>query len=243
MARRQPRARAPTAGSSDPQTRPAPPGALAPTPPLREPRPAPRARARRPLTRPAPARGHAPVPVLLWRPAPPRVCVVVGGRPSLTRTRLAGAREPAVRGVSWAGRRADVAPGCGQVRSRLRRHRLSCHRGLYENTGRRAARDPLPCGPGAAGAEAERSPRQRPRRAGERPRRPRGPPARPPAGLAPGGASAHLAGGGEARCEAGRPAGRLSVERAAAASAPCAARRAPLPATPPTAARPRPGTL
>lgn len=76
--------------------------------------PTPRGRARRPLTRPAPARGHAPVPVLLWRPAPPRVCVV-GGRPSLTRTRLAGAREPAVRGVSWAGRRADVAPGCGQV--------------------------------------------------------------------------------------------------------------------------------
>lgn len=114
-ARIQPRAQASTAKSSDLQTRPAPPAALAPTPPRREPRPAPRARARLLLTRPAPARGHAPAPVLLWRPAPPRVCVEEGGRPSLARTRLAGAREQALRGVSWAGRRADVARGCGQV--------------------------------------------------------------------------------------------------------------------------------
>lgn len=116
VVRRQPRARAPTVGSSDPQIRPAPPAPLAPTPPRREPRPAPRARAELLLTRPAPRpRARARTgPPLASRPSP-GVCS--GGGAPLPRAHAPCGRPRAgsLRGVSWAGRRADVAPGCGQV--------------------------------------------------------------------------------------------------------------------------------
>lgn len=145
---------------------------------------------------------------------------------SPTRTRPAGARKPAVRALSWAGLRADVAWDAGRFRSRLRRLRLSCHPGLYENGGPRAADggrraaggEGPPCAPGAAGAEAERSAQAEPVSV---------PAARASRSPAPGGASA-LPGGGEARSQAGRRA----VERARAVAAPCAPRRALLSATP-----------
>lgn len=183
----------------------------------------PRARAAcLPSTPAAPAGGHAPgvlPPSLPSRPALP------WRRPSPTRTRTrpAGAREPAVPAVSWAGHRADVARDAGRFRSRLRRLRLSCHPGLYENSGprvvddgRRAAggEEPL-CALGTAGAEAERSAQAEPVSV---------PAARASRSPAPGGASAHLA--GVRRSLAGRPA----VERARAVAARCTPLRAPLPA-------------
>lgn len=53
------------------------------------------------------------------------------------------ARCPAGPSVRWAGRRADVARDAGRfLRRRCCRLCLACQPGFYENTRRRAARDP-----------------------------------------------------------------------------------------------------
>ncbi|VTJ83051.1 Hypothetical predicted protein, partial [Marmota monax] len=96
-------------------------------------------------------------------PAPPYA------RPSCSRA----PPELAGRSVRWAGRRADVARDADRFRRRLRRLRLFCRRGLYENTGRRAAKHPPRSQRAAAGTDGPEpgaepgaaalcSPRQRP---------------------------------------------------------------------------------
>lgn len=213
---------------------PAPPRPALPRP--TSPRPfaptSPRARAAcLPFTRAAPAGGHAPRVLPHSLPSRP---ALAWKRPSPTRTRPAGAREPAVRAVSWAGRRADVARDAGRFRSRLRRLRLSCHPGLYENSGPRVADDGRraaggeepPCALGTAGAEAERSAQAEPVSV---------PAARASGSPAPGGASVHLAGARRAPWRGGRRSSEPGPSPPRAL--PSALRCPPLPGLRPTAPR------
>lgn len=144
------------AASTEPATR----AILVPRPLPRLPRPtAPNAGARAP---PSFLRTLPPCPRALPQshprsgprvPHPPPSACPDGTRARALRPPCCPARaSPLAPGVRWAGRRADVARDAGRFRRRLRRLRLACHWGLYENAGRRAARSPPFFQRAAAGA-------------------------------------------------------------------------------------------